>query len=382
MSDLEEIMRKIHVLFAKCEPYGSKEENKIIVPKKEVFRLLEQLNYAIAEIQNAYECTVESRERGIKDYVRRGEDIVKSAKKEADDVYAASMVYMDDMIYELADLMTAMRQRLKDDYSRFEKRMEEQEQLLAENQMEVREQLRAMAEGEKYIRVIRRENARLERAASLRAALHGGDEYEEDAEEVYDDYDDYDEEYDEEEVDSAEAEDEEAAGEATNKSYGKSNGQKKRDGKVAPEGTEDNAERAEEDDGDSAKGAGTGKKKAGTPPMKRPSPKNRKKRRPAPNLEEEWEEERTEKKVRNIGAAVYQEVGQAYDAPTKKVSYEVRVNQAYFDQLEASVDLDAEYYQWMEEQEAAKNGEVAVTQESSQKADAKGKNRRKFGKKR
>ncbi len=373
MSDLEEIMRKIHVLFAKCEPYGSKEENKIIVPKKEVFRLLEQLNYAIAEIQNAYECTVESRERGIKDYVRRGEDIVKSAQKEADDVYAASMVYMDDMIYEIADLMTAVRQGLKDDYARFIQRIETQEQLLAENQTEVREQLRAMAEGEKYMRVIRHENARLERVASLRGAFYG--EYEDDEE--YEGYEDEeDAEYDEEEVELAEDQ------EAAEKSQEKAGSQKKNKRNAAAESDSEDAEQAEEDEAASANEADSGKKKAGTPSVKRPSPKNRKKRRPVPNLEEEWEEERGGKKVRNIGTAVYQDVGQAYDAPAKKVSYEVRVNQAYFDQLEASVDLDAEYYQWMEEQEAAKNGEAAATQEAEPNAEAKGKSRRKFGKKR
>ena len=37
MEDLEQIMRRIHVLFAKCEPYGDEKENTIIVPKKEVF---------------------------------------------------------------------------------------------------------------------------------------------------------------------------------------------------------------------------------------------------------------------------------------------------------------------------------------------------------
>ena len=47
MESLEQIMRRIHVLFARCEQYGEKTDNKIIVPKKEVVHLLVQLNRAV-----------------------------------------------------------------------------------------------------------------------------------------------------------------------------------------------------------------------------------------------------------------------------------------------------------------------------------------------
>ena len=118
--------------------------------------------------------------------------------------------------------------------------------------------------------------------------------------------------------------------------------------------------------------------------VSRRTSENRKRRkRPArvlPDLETEWEEETEQKKVRHIGAAVYQDVGQSYEPPVKKVSYEVRVNQAYFDQLEGAVDLDAEYYQWKEEQEAAQNGESVVPKEPEETSKKPEKKQRRFGK--
>lgn len=73
--------------------------------------------------------------------------------------------------------------------------------------------------------------------------------------------------------------------------------------------------------------------------------------------------------MRKIGTALYEDVGQSYDSPVKKVSYEVRVNQAYFDQLgESAADLDAEYYQWKEEQEkqAGEAGAEAAAREEDE----------------
>ena len=82
-----------------------------------------------------------------------------------------------------------------------------------------------------------------------------------------------------------------------------------------------------------------------------------------PDLEAEWAKEE-QRPVRKIGTAIYEDVGQPYEEPVKRVSYEIKVNQAYFDQLgEGNVDLDAEYYQWKEEQEqaaAALEGEGAA----------------------
>ena len=118
----------------------------------------------------------------------------------------------------------------------------------------------------------------------------------------------------------------------------------------------------------------------------------------SPDLEAEWAEEASKKKVRKIGTALFEDVGQPYDPPVKRATYEVKVNQAYFDAVTGGVDLDAEYWQWKEEQEQSAAGLLEDAQEDGMEeapqvqiigeaaetagADKKGKKKRglKFGK--
>ncbi len=427
MEDLEQIMRRIHVLFAKCEPYGDEKENTIIVPKKEVFRLLEQLNYAVIALLDRYEGTEESRERGLSEYRRCGEKMMEQAQAGAEDVYAASLIYTDNMLEELEDVVAEAKESLWGEYARVADWLDGQTRLLTENQEEIKRQLRAMAQGEKYLRLIYRENARLRRLAQ--------EEFEDDSEddeELEEDYgdefrkeddpegsgdgeleEDYGDEFckeddpegsgdgELEEDSGAESrkedepedsrEDESRAASASQKESGRGGNVREKQG-GAPE-------RSAADAGGNGKkakvsGGGPGnsgsKSGAGRNAEKKKQPggaKSGKKRRPAvkhprmsPDLETEWAEEEN-RPVRKIGTALYEDVGQSYDPPVKKVSYEVRVNQAYFDQLgESAADLDAEYYQWKEEQEkqAGEAGaEAAAREEDEEDAGRRPENRKK-----
>ncbi len=410
MEDLEQIMRRIHVLFAKCEPYGDEKENTIIVPKKEVFRLLEQLNYAVIALLDRYEGTEESRERGLSEYRRCGEKMMEQAQAGAEDVYAASLIYTDNMLEELEDVVAEAKESLWGEYARVADWLDGQTRLLTENQEEIKRQLRAMAQGEKYLRLIYRENARLRRLAQ--------EEFEDD-EELEEDYgdefrkeddpegsgdgeleEDYGDEFckeddpegsgdgELEEDSGAESrkedepedsrEDESRAASASQKESGRGGNVREKQGGIPEHSAADaggNGKKAKVSGGPGNSGSKSG---AGGNAEKKKQPggaKSGKKRRPAvkhprmsPDLETEWAEEEN-RPVRKIGTALYEDVGQSYDPPVKKVSYEVRVNQAYFDQLgESAADLDAEYYQWKEEQEkqAGEAGAEAAAREEDE----------------
>ncbi len=415
MEDLEQIMRRIHVLFAKCEPYGDEKENTIIVPKKEVFRLLEQLNYAVIALLDRYEGTEESRERGLSEYRRCGEKMMEQAQAGAEDVYAASLIYTDNMLEELEDVVAEAKESLWGEYARVADWLDGQTRLLTENQEEIKRQLRAMAQGEKYLRLIYRENARLRRLAQEEFE----DESEED-EELEEDYGDESRKEDEPE-DSGEEELEEDSGDEFRKEdepedfgeeeLGEDSGAESRKEDEPEDSREDESRAASASQKESERGGNVREKQGGTPERsaadaggngkkakvsgggpgnsgsksgagrnaeKKKQPggaKSGKKRRPAvkhprmsPDLETEWAEEEN-RPVRKIGTALYEDVGQSYDSPVKKVSYEVRVNQAYFDQLgESAADLDAEYYQWKEEQEkqAGEAGAEAAAREEDE----------------
>lgn len=366
MEELEQIMRRIHVLFAKCEPYGNESDGKIIVPKKELFRLLEKLSYAVIRMMDAYEGTAESRERGLASYQREGEKIKTAAQEGADDVYAASLIYVDNMLEELHDVVADAKEELWEQYARTAGRLDAHARALSEDQEEIKQQLTAMAQGGKYLKIIEHENKRLQKMKEERART-GEDAYGDDLE---DDWDEYGEE-EEDEGDEAEDTQEEGDGDEASADGESGEENKKAAGGDSGEPETDSGETAAETENTAADaavpvktGEGGDKPASGKKPQKAKGKQGgkygRKQKRPAsrharmvPDLEEEWAKEE-QRPVRKIGTAIYEDVGQPYDEPVKRVSYEVKVNQAYFDQLgEGNVDLDAEYYQWKEEQEQA-----------------------------
>lgn len=438
MEELEQIMRRIHLLFAKCEPYGEEKGGKIIVPKKEVFRLLEKLNYAVIHMMDEYEGTAESRERGMNAYHREGERVRAAAQAGADDVYAASLIYVDNMLEELHDVVADAKEELWEQYARMASRLDAHARSLSEDQEEIKQLLTAMAQGGKYLKIIEHENIRLKQEEEARARREA-ESYREDMDGNWEGYEDYEEDGEDggdlEEEDegqdtgdglfdvTGEREDTEAktavssgkipaaGGDAA--ASGKANilpdgeipapdgngilpdgetpapgrNDTLPDGKVpAPDGEAliQDGTRALADavasilDGSDApvqeniRVSGTAATRASSQKQKgaagKQKPKSyQKKRSPArharmvPDLEEEWAKEE-QRPVRKIGTAIYEDVGQPYDEPVKRVSYEIKVNQAYFDQLgEGNVDLDAEYYQWKEEQEQA----AAASEEES-----------------
>lgn len=427
MEELEQIMRRIHLLFAKCEPYGDEKGGKIIVPKKEVFRLLEKLNYAVIRMMDEYEGTAESRERGMNAYQREGERIKAAAQSGADDVYAASLIYVDNMLEELHDVVADAKEELWEQYARMAGRLDAHARSLSEDQEEIKQLLTAMAQGGKYLKIIEHENIRLKQEEEARARLEA-ESYREDTDGDWEEYEEDEEDGDEPDGKDANqgAEDglTDAAGDADGPEAEPAGRTSANGETLTPDGNKvlQDVEIPTPDDtkalADAVAGmlggngtlpqenapvSGIAKAAFASAPDKKPAaktgkpkPKGYQKKCPparharmVPDLEEEWAKEE-QRPVRKIGTAIYEDVGQPYDEPVKRVSYEVKVNQAYFDQLgEGNVDLDAEYYQWKEEQEQAaaaseeEGGGAAKEPESGKKDNNKKEKKKrslKFGK--
>ena len=85
---LEEVMKQIHILLADCEAIAYSSED-VIVPKKKLFSLLEQLNYVVYEIMEQYEVTLAARNRAALQEERKAREIQEDAKLRAEEVYAA-----------------------------------------------------------------------------------------------------------------------------------------------------------------------------------------------------------------------------------------------------------------------------------------------------
>ena len=60
----EKVLRSLHVLLSKSEPYP-KEPSKVIIDKQQVIDLLAELNTCIYQIMDEYELTIRSRDKAI-----------------------------------------------------------------------------------------------------------------------------------------------------------------------------------------------------------------------------------------------------------------------------------------------------------------------------
>lgn len=150
---IEEILRAIHVLFSKGEMYHELPD-KVVLSKREMFALLEQLNYAVVEVMDRYEATTRSKQKALQEVEAAGNRIIDAANKEAEDIYAASILYTDGALNEFTNIVDNTRQRLRDEYAYFEECMNQQLEQVRSNQAELLERLQSLAQNKKYLELI------------------------------------------------------------------------------------------------------------------------------------------------------------------------------------------------------------------------------------
>ena len=150
---IEEILRAIHVLFSKGEMYHESPD-KVVLSKREMFALLEQLNYAVVEVMDRYEATNRSKEKARKEWEAESQKIVQAASREAEDIYAASILYTDGALNEFTNIVDSTRQRLRDEYAYFEECVNQQLEQVRSNQGELLERLQLLAQNKKYLDII------------------------------------------------------------------------------------------------------------------------------------------------------------------------------------------------------------------------------------
>ena len=112
---IEEILKAIHVLFSKCDSYNNSPD-RIILSKRDMFDLLEKLNYAVVEVMDQYEATTRSKEKAKQQMEKMGQDIIADASSKAEDVYAASMLYTDEALNDLYGIIKESKENMQDEY--------------------------------------------------------------------------------------------------------------------------------------------------------------------------------------------------------------------------------------------------------------------------
>lgn len=163
---LEQIMRQIYLMLSNCEESAYSSED-LIVPKKRIFQLLEELNYTVYDLMEQYEGTVTARERGLAEHERKMAQIKEEAKGRAEDTYAASLLYAREMFMDMRQTTEQLCQNLRKEYSAALRSYEESLQFLQENEDSMVAQMNLMMESKKYLRLIEQQNKEKEKKQNL-----------------------------------------------------------------------------------------------------------------------------------------------------------------------------------------------------------------------
>lgn len=157
---LENVLRDIHVMISKSETYDT---DRIIVSKQDIFNLIDRLNASIYEIMDEYELTQQSRDRALREHKKEGDKIIWDASRQAEDIYAASVLYTEEALNHLNVMVEEADTTIGRLYKDFQNNMKQQQETIRENHLELKSQLQLLADTEKYLKLIEERNREIER---------------------------------------------------------------------------------------------------------------------------------------------------------------------------------------------------------------------------
>ena len=147
---IERIFKQIHLLFSQSDTLPGKPD-KVIVDKKEVFSILEEMNIALYEMMDQYEATSQARELAQRRSEKKGQEMIERVSKQAEDVYAASLIYTDDALNKIYHLMEEAMLSTRKIWNQVDMEMDKEKRKVKEDQLELREQLQDFKDSKKYM---------------------------------------------------------------------------------------------------------------------------------------------------------------------------------------------------------------------------------------
>ncbi len=156
----EEVLRKIHLLFQKSVPYNNSKRS-VIIDKNDMMDLLKQLNDCIYDLLDEYEMTSASRDKAERRQQKQAESMAFDARRKADDIYAASVLYADRSLQEVEAELSATSDGYTAVYEDFMARIKEQKEEIKKNRLDLKSSLQDLIDTQKYMNLIEDENLRL-----------------------------------------------------------------------------------------------------------------------------------------------------------------------------------------------------------------------------
>lgn len=174
---VERVLKEIHVTFSKSEMVDG-HPDKVIIDRKKFLGLLDRLNQGIYDMMDQYEQTRQSRNNAERAFRKKGDEIIEAANANAEDVYAASVIYTADMIGAIRDLMDQTNDSMNDLFMQFKKDLREQKDKLQSHENELQGQLADLADTKKYLSIIDDINRqRVRKNRDLEAEKEAGVQY-------------------------------------------------------------------------------------------------------------------------------------------------------------------------------------------------------------
>lgn len=158
----EQVLRDFHILFSQSEVYD-KATNRVIVDKKEALSLLQQLNVCIYEMMEEHEMTAQSRAAAEREVRRKTDEIVQDANRMAEDVYAASVIYTDEALCRVQDIMQEAADSMKQIYEKMNDELQKEKVAVRHNQSELKSHLEDLHDTNKYEKLIEERNKEIAR---------------------------------------------------------------------------------------------------------------------------------------------------------------------------------------------------------------------------
>ena len=154
---LERILRELHIMVSRA-PASDINEDYVLVPKKEMQKELGNLSQTVREMMDVYEVTEQGRNRGELEAEKLRMEIIRDANQQAEDIYAASVIYSEDALGRIQFIMEQAEMTASEVLKRMNREMEEERRIVRSNQLELITQLQDMKDTAKYMKIIDERN--------------------------------------------------------------------------------------------------------------------------------------------------------------------------------------------------------------------------------
>ncbi len=175
---VERVLKEMHIAFSKGMSYGSPAEDKMVIDRREFLDLLDRLTKGIYDMMEQYDLTRQARLNAERSFRRTADEIIEKANANAEDIYAASVLYTADTIGKIRHLMDQTNDSMNELFIQFRRELKEQKDLLRAHESELQSQLADLTDTRKYLNVLRDINREQERKnRDLDAEREKGSQY-------------------------------------------------------------------------------------------------------------------------------------------------------------------------------------------------------------